>query len=55
LSQSNYDGQPGWLQVALRATQIAWTGEPTLSRYDPPFTPWFVRRNRIGRTVQSPP
>lgn len=53
-SQSNYDEHLGKLQAALRATQIAWTGEPTLSRYDPPYTPWFMRRNEIWLTVPSP-
>jgi hypothetical protein len=53
-SQSNYDEHLGQLQAALRAAQIAWTGEPTLSRYNPPFTPWFMRRNEIWLTVQSP-
>jgi len=53
-SQSNYDEHLGKLQVALRAAQVAWTGEPTLSRFDPPFTPWFMRRNEIWLTVQSP-
>jgi len=53
-SQSNYDEHLGKLEAALRATQVAWTGEPTLSRYDPPFTPWFMRRNEIWLTVASP-
>lgn len=53
-SQSNYDEHLGKLQAALRAAQVAWTGEPTLSRYDAPFTPWFMRRNEIWLTVPSP-
>ncbi len=53
-SQGNYDEHLGKLQATLRAAKIAWTGEPTLSRYDPPFTPWFMRRNEIWLTVQSP-
>ena len=53
-SQGNYDEHLGQLQAALRAAKISWTGEPTLSRYDPPFTPWFMRRNEIWLTVQSP-
>lgn len=53
-SQSNYDQHLGELQAALRAAQIGWTGEPTLSRYDPPYTPWFMRRNEIWLTVQPP-
>jgi hypothetical protein len=51
-SQSNYDEHLGKLQAALQAAQVAWSGEPTLSRYDPPFTPWFMRRNEIWLTVQ---
>lgn len=26
---------------------IAVTGVPVLARYDPPWTPWFMRRNEI--------
>ncbi|MBV5331755.1 heme-binding protein, partial [bacterium] len=35
------------LQAALRAADLAWSGEPVYSRYNPPFTPWFMRRNEI--------
>lgn len=53
-SQSNYDEHLRKLQDALRAAQLSWTGEPTLSRYDPPFTPWFLRRNEIWLTLAGP-
>jgi len=53
-SQSNYDEHLGKLQAALRAAKIGWTGEPMLSRYDPPITPWFMRRNEIWLAVQAP-
>ena len=46
-SQANFDEHLGKLQAALRAAQLRWTGEPTLARYNPPFTPWFLRRNEI--------
>ena len=46
-SESNYNEHLAQLQKGLRAATIAWTGEPVLSRYDPPFTPWFLRRNEI--------
>jgi hypothetical protein len=46
-SQANFDEHLGKLQAALRAAGLHWTGEATLSRYDPPFTPWFLRRNEI--------
>jgi hypothetical protein len=49
-SQSNYDEH----LTKLKSAQIVWTGEPTLSRYDPPFTPWFMRRNEIRLTLRSP-
>ena len=53
-SQSNYDQHLGKLQAALQAANLPWTGEPVLSRYDPPFTPWFLRRNEIWLALQTP-
>lgn len=52
-SQRNYDEHLAQLQAALRAARLAWSGEPILSRYDPPFTPWFMRRNEIWLTLPS--
>jgi hypothetical protein len=46
-SDSNYNAHLAKLQAALRAADLAWSGEPVYSRYDPPFTPWFMRRNEI--------
>jgi len=46
-SESNYNEHLALLYQGLRAAIIAWSGEPVLSRYDPPFTPWFLRRNEI--------
>jgi len=46
-SQANYDQHLAELQAALRAAKISWTGEPVLSRYNSPMTPWFMRRNEI--------
>jgi hypothetical protein len=31
---------------------MAWEGEPTLSRYDAPWTPWFMRRNEIWLSLK---
>ena len=53
-SQSNYDQHLAQLQAALQLAQITWTGQPVLSRYDAPFTPWFLRRNEIWLTVPAP-
>ncbi len=46
-SDSNYDEHLRKLQEGLRAANIAWKGEPVLSRYNGPMTPWFMRRNEI--------
>lgn len=46
-SESNYQEHLGKLQAALRTAGLAWTGEPVYSRYNAPFTPWFMRRNEI--------
>ena len=53
-SQANYDEHLGKLEAALRAAQLPWAGEPTLSRYNAPFTPWFMRRNEIWLTLKAP-
>lgn len=41
-------------EAALRAATLRWAGEPTLSRYNSPFTPWFQTRNEIWLTLQTP-
>jgi hypothetical protein len=46
-SESNYNEHLAKLQAALRAAELEWTGEAVYSRYDAPFTPWFMRRNEI--------
>jgi hypothetical protein len=52
-SESNYDEHLAELQSALRAANLAWTGEAVYSRYDAPFTPWFMRRNEIWLHLAS--
>ena len=46
-SQANYLEHLEKLKAALAAAGIATQGEPTLARYNPPITPWFLRRNEI--------
>ena len=53
-SESNYNEHLAKLQAALRAADIAWTGEAVYSRYNAPFTPWFMRRNEIWLHLASP-
>lgn len=35
------------LKALLRNRELAPIGEPLLARYDPPWTPWFMRRNEL--------
>jgi hypothetical protein len=46
-SQANYAEHLDQLKAALRAADVRWTGEPVYSRYNAPWTPWFLRRNEI--------
>ena len=46
-SESNYNEHLAKLKAALQAADLTSTGEPVLSRYNAPFTPWFMRRNEI--------
>lgn len=52
-SASNYGEHLARLQAALRAADLAWTGEAVYSRYNAPFTPWFMRRNEIWLHLAS--
>jgi len=54
-SESNYDEHLAKLQEALRAADLSWTGEPVYSRYNAPFTPWFMRRNEIWLHLSGRP
>lgn len=46
-SQGNYDDHLAALRKTLAAAAIESIGEPIYARYDPPWTPWFLRRNEI--------
>jgi hypothetical protein len=46
-SAGNYAEHLDKLKATLTAEGLPWSGEPVFSRYNPPFTPWFLRRNEI--------
>ena len=46
-SEANYQENLARLTRAVQAAGLRTTGEPIWSRYDPPWTPWFMRRNEI--------
>jgi hypothetical protein len=51
-SESNYAEHLAELESTLKREGLAWRGEPVFSRYNAPFTPWFLRRNEIWLTLQ---
>jgi SOUL heme-binding protein len=51
-SQSNYDEHLNILKTALTKDGVKTLGEPLYSRYNPPITPWFLRKNEIWFNVQ---
>jgi hypothetical protein len=46
-SEARYVEHLEKLKAALAREGIAWRGEPVWARYNPPITPWFLRRNEI--------
>jgi hypothetical protein len=52
-SDANYSRHLAQLQETLRKAGMKWSGEPVYSRYNPPFTPWFLRRNEIWLHVPA--
>ena len=53
-SDANYNQHLATLQQSLKAANLAWQGTPVYSRYDPPFMPWFLRRNEIWLHLTRP-
>ena len=49
--QENTDQLLDW----LKTQQIETIGKPQLARYNPPFTPWFMRRNEVWIPVTGQP
>jgi hypothetical protein len=54
-SEANYQQHLEKLQAGLRTAGLSWWGEAVYSRYDPPFMPWFLRRNEIWLHLASNP
>ncbi len=54
-TDANYRDNEQRLRTAIQARGLIPRGEPTLARYNPPFTPWFLRRNEILIPVAQRP
>ncbi len=52
-SDANYNKHLAELEGAMGKAGVKWTGEPIYSRYNPPFTPWFLRRNEIWLKIPA--
>jgi hypothetical protein len=50
-SEANYAEHLDRLRSVLKTAGVSTVGEPVFSRYNPPFMPWFLRRNEIWLTV----
>lgn len=53
-SDANYVKHLTLLKAALASANLNWEGEAVYSRYDPPFMPWFLRRNEIWLHLAKP-
>lgn len=52
-TQSSYDRHLRELLTAVAAAKLAPVGPPRFARFDPPFKPWFLRRNEVIQDVAS--
>jgi hypothetical protein len=46
-SRHGYEHHLAQLREWMKAQGLAAAGQPVWARYNPPFTPWFLRRNEI--------
>ena len=52
-SKEGYDRNLARLREWMLQQQIEAVGEPVWARYNPPFTPWFLRRNEVLIPVRA--
>jgi effector-binding domain-containing protein len=50
----NFQEHEALLREHIKARGLAAAGDPVLARYNPPFTPWFMRRNEVLIPVAAP-
>ncbi len=46
-SEEGYEENKALLEEYIQKRGLTKTGEPVWARYDPPFMPWFLRRNEV--------
>lgn len=52
-SQERYEKKKARLNSLLQQRGLHPVGEPVFARYNPPFTPWFLRRNEVLIPVEQ--
>jgi hypothetical protein len=52
-SQSRYEEKKAVLENHIAKRGLNTVGEPIWARYDPPFMPWFLRRNEVLIPVEK--
>ena len=53
-SEGSYRRHLADLQTAIAQAGLVPTGPPRFARFDPPFKPWFLRRNEVVQDVLRP-
>ncbi len=53
-SRKRYEEKKALLELFIRKQGLKSIGEPVFARYNPPFMPWFLRRNEVLIPVQGP-
>ena len=51
-SRKRYEKKKAQLESIIAAHRLKPVGEPIFARYNPPFMPWFLRRNEVLIPVQ---
>jgi len=52
-SEEGYEENRARLEDYIQKRGLIKTGEPVWARYDPPFMPWFLRRNEVLIPVEK--
>lgn len=54
-TQASFEEHRRELDRAIRAAGLTPIGTPRWDRFDPPFVPWFLRRNEVVQDVEEGP
>lgn len=54
-SEKSYLNHKSTLDSWINHQSLVVAGEPIWAKYNPPFMPWFMRRNEILLPVMPPP